>query len=213
MAEVSRYTQMPPSTIRSWFRGRPDRSGKGPILHSDYAPVDESWAYSFHDMIDALVAGHLRKSGVTMRIVRLAHQVLQQDLGTPHPFCHNNIYTDGVKVFLWTAVELDEPTLRDVVSRQQFFAHVRKDLRHIDYSDTTRLARRWRIMNGVVVDPAISFGKPVVERTGVTTFVLAGQYHANEGDTDLVANLYGVEKRNVLDAVAFEARFGRRRAA
>ena len=77
-------------------------------------------------------------------------------------------------------------------------------LKHLDYDASTKLASRWNIAEGVVVDPRISFGKPVIRSTGVTTFVLANQYKANRKNSGLVADLYDVSEEDVLNAVRFE---------
>ena len=57
----------------------------------------------------------------------------------------------------------------------------------------------------VVVDPAICLGKPIVEQTGIPTFVLASAYRANGQNADLVADWYNVNPDHVLAAVRFES--------
>jgi uncharacterized protein (DUF433 family) len=214
VAEVSRLTDLHPNRVRSWFKQRSDGSGCGPIFDSDYQPVDGDYAVSFYDLIDVLVAGAFRDQfRVPMQVVRRAHALLQERLDTKHPFCHSDLYTDGRNIFLYAANELKEEVLSEVVSRQQFFLHVRERLHHIDYHEITKLARRWRIAKGVVVDPLVSMGKPTVENSGVTTYVIANQYEANARDGVLVADLYGVSQNDVANAVTFEKWYRRRYAA
>lgn len=100
-----------------------------------------------------------------------------------------------------------------MVSHQQFFLHIKEKLEHIDYSEITSLASRWRIAKGVVVDPLISMGKPTIENTGVTTFVIANQYFANIKNSALVADLYEVSENDVVNAVKFEQSCRRQRVA
>ena len=210
LAEVSRLAELHPSTVRTWFKGRPDRLGQGSILYSDYQSVRGDYAVSFFDLIDALVAGQLRiRHRVPMRVVRRAYSLLQKELGVKHPFCHVDIYTDGNKIFRLAADEIGEKVLSDVVSRQLFFVHILEKLEHIDYSEVTKLARRWRIAQGIVVDPLISMGKPTIENTGVTTFVIANQYLANKKNSVLVADLFSVSEDDVVNAVQFEQKYGR----
>jgi uncharacterized protein (DUF433 family) len=57
-----------------------------------------------------------------------------------------------------------------------------------------------------VIDPAISFGTPIIEAAGITTRVLAAAYHANDRDAALVARWYDVEEKHVLAAVVFADR-------
>lgn len=214
VAEVSRLTDLHPNRVRSWFKRRSDGSGHGPVFESDYQPVDGDYAVSFYDLIDVLVAGAFRDQfHVPMQVVRRAHNLLQKQLCTTHPFCHNNLYTDGKNIFLCAANDLDEEVLSEVVSRQQFFLHIKERLHHIDYNEITKLARRWNIAKGVVIDPLVSMGKPTVENSGVTTYVIANQYEANGRDDVLVADLYGISQDDVANAVTFERWYRRRYAA
>jgi len=214
VAEVSKLTDLHPGRVRSWFKERPDGSGRGPVFESDYPAVAGDYAVSFLDLIDVLVAGTFRdRFNVPMRVVRRAHSLLQVRLGTKHPFCHNDLYTDGRNIFLCAANQLNEDILTEVVSRQQFFLHIREKLHHIDYNEMTRLARRWRIAEGVVVDPSVCMGKPTITKTGVTTYVVANQYYANRKDSALIADLYGISEKDVTNAVAFEDWYRQRDAA
>ena|GEM_PF-2386868 len=214
LAEVSRLTQIHPARVRSWFKWRPDHAGRGPLFASDYRPVGADCAVSFLDLIDVLVAGQFRdRHNVRMQIVRRAHSLLQKELKTKHPFCHADLYTDGKRIFQCAANTLGEDSLSDVLSHQQFFLHIKEQLDRIDYSEATRLAHRWRIAKGVVLDPSISMGKPTIVTTGLTTFVIANQYYANSKDSGLVADLYGISENDVANAVDFENRYGLRHAA
>jgi len=213
VAEVARYTGLPPNTVRSWFKGRSDRRGRGPLFLGDYEPVDRDYAVSFHDLIDTLVVGQFRAHGVTMRSIRSAYRVLNDTLDTAHSFCHRDLYTDGKQIFLLTADSVGDQTLQEVVSRQQFFMHVRDVLVRIDYSPSTKLADRWRISEGVLIDPTLGYGKPVIQHTGVTTRVLADAFRANGEDAGLVADLFQVAEAEVLNAVRFESQHDGRCAA
>ncbi len=213
LAEVARYTGLHPQRVRSWFRDRSDHAGLGPLLYPDYVEVDDVQAASFLDLIDVLVAGQFRLLGVTMGVVRRAYAVLQERLDTRHPFCHKGLFTDRKQIFVSTADELGDEVLSEAVSRQQFFKQVKGKLIHVDFSPETLLAVRWRIARGVMIDPAVHLGKPVIENTGVSTFVVDRAYHANGEDAELVADLFNVSAAGVLDAVAFERDYGVRSAA
>jgi len=214
VTEVSRLTDLHPSRVRSWFKQRADGSGGGPVFTSDYESVDGDYAVSFFDLIDVLVVGTFRDQfNVPMRVVRRAHSLLQARLGTKHPFCHNDLYTVGKNIFLCAANELNEEILSEVVSRQQFFLHIKEKRHHIDYNEMSRLARRWRITEGVLIDPSVCMGKPTVAKTGIATYVVANQYYANRKNQSLVADLYGISEKDVVNAVTFEDRYRRRDAA
>ncbi len=213
LAEVSQLTHVHPARVRSWFIQRADGAGHGQVFEADYQPVGRDRAVSFHDLIDVLVAAQFRdRHNVPMRVVRRAHGILQEELGTKHPFCHSDLYTDGRRIFQNVA-RLGEDRLSDVISRQQFFLHIREKLDHIDYSQATRLACRWKIARGVVLDPSVNMGRPSIADTGIATFVIASQYYANAENASLVADLYGISETDVLNAVRFEGLYGHRRVA
>lgn len=206
IAEAARYAGVPVATVRSWFKPRADGRGRGPLFHSDLPAVGDDYAISFLNLVEVYVARFFRNEGVRPERMRRAHEILQVELGNAHPFAHADLGTDGKQIILATA----EGDLRDVISRQHFFKQMK--LRRFTFNQTTRLAEQWRIGEGVLINPRVSFGKPVAEGSGVTTYVLANQFYANGEDADVVAELYEVAAADVRRAVVFEAAH-RRRAA
>lgn len=213
LLEVARYTNLKYSTVRYWFLGRPDGAGRGPVFRSDYPIVCGQRAVSFLDLFDALIAGQFRELGVSLQAVRRAHELLQRRLGTVHPFCHHDLYTDGKAIIAGTASAIDDETLNDVISGQHLFPQIKVHLAHVVYCEKSNLVSRWKIADGVIMDPTLSRGKPVVDHTGTTTFVLAGAYCANHQNADLVADLFDVSTEQVLNAVKFEEALRKRHAA
>ena len=58
----------------------------------------------------------------------------------------------------------------------------------------------------IVINPRISFGRPVIQGTGIPTAVLAERFQA--GDTvDELSKDYGQEPVRIEDAIRFEARY------
>ena len=210
--EAARLLKISPQRARAWFLGR--ATGRGPVLKSDYAvrgaPAD---VISFLDLIEALVASRLREHQVSLIAIRSAHRQLGRLLKTGHPFSHSRLYTDGQTVFVRLAEESGDESLIEAIRQQRVFPRVILPyLKRIDYSHDTQLAQRWRIMDGVIVDPARRFGKPIVDASGMPTSILAAAYIANRERTELVADWYAVSPKDVELAVEFEERF-RRKAA
>ncbi len=167
--------------------------------------MDGDYAISFHDLIEVYVAGQLRDHGVALQTVRKVHQRLETDFHTPHPFCRQELLTDGRKVFLHGLDSEGQEQSHDALTGQGVFADILAPfLKKIDYDKAERLARKWHIASGVVLDPAICFGAPVVEEVNLPTSSLATAYRANGEDAAAVARWYGVEPRHVLAAVEFQ---------
>lgn len=213
LSDVSRYTGIAPATVRSWFKPRSDHAGLGPLFQSDYKPVGKDFAVSFLDLIETYVARYFRLHGVKAWRIRRVHAALQKDLNSPHPFARQDLYTDGIDIFRRVGAEMNDPEIVDVLTkpRQRVFGKWSEYLAGFDYVDHS--VRRWHIAAGIVIDPQVSFGKPVVQSTGITTHVLANQYHANNRNAALVADLFAVEEQDVLRAVDFEGHPIRMRSA
>lgn len=228
VAEAARFARVNTQTARRWIRG----SGVhryAPVLQPDLSPVDGRYALSFLDLIDLLVVGRFREEGVSLQWVRRAHTWLSQKLETRHPFAHNKLFTDGTSIFLemWEKVsnahesgtearghDVKEHRLIETVTGQHAVPMLLQPyLTQIEYSSDTRQALRWRIAEGVILDPFRSFGKPTLTETGTTTFVLASSYWANGENTTLVADLFNVSPESVRCAVLFESEFSSHRAA
>ena len=168
------------------------------------------------DLIDVLVASQFRDQyKVPMPTVRNAYSVLQKELKFKHPFCLSDLYTDGKRIFSLAASKIsgDEKNLSDVISHQQFFLHIKEQLSHIDYGEVSKIAERWRIAQGIVIDPKINIGKPTIENTGIMTFIVANQYFANNKNTSLIADLYDLSEKDIINAVKFEEWYRKRQVA
>lgn len=156
-------------------------------------------------LIDVFVAGQLREHGVSLQTVRHVYSRLQGELNTRHPFCRNELLSDGKIVFMRGMDNKGQEELKEVLTRQQVFPSIILPfLRRIDYGQVTKQAERWHIAEQVVIDPSICFGKPIVEAISIPTAILASAYRANDEDEELVGEWYNIHPKYVLAAVAFE---------
>ncbi|MCC6695564.1 MAG: DUF433 domain-containing protein [Candidatus Hydrogenedentes bacterium] len=206
VAEASRLTQLHPSRIRAWLKSRR-------VLSPHYVGKDSSIALDFYDLIDVRIVGLFREKRVKLSAIRRAYEQLAQDLGTDHPFCHSDLATNGQQVFLITADRIGEKSISDAISKQHYFADLIPLLEPIRYDEHTHLASRWEIRKGIVIDPMLSFGRPVVDKTSVPANILARTYWANGQDVKLTADLYNLTPKDVRNAVEFEEQFGLTRLA
>ena len=203
--EASQLTGLKPSKVREWFRDRRSGRSRKPVFLADYEPIGGDYAISFLDLIDLFVAGQLREHGVALQTLRRVYQKMAEDLGTAHPFCRQELLSDGKVVFTRGLDAAGQEELKEVLTNQKVFPQILLPfLQRIDYDRVTVLARRWRIADKVIVDPAICFGKPVIEQVCIPTAILAACYRANEEDPELVADWYNVHPDDVRAAVRFE---------
>jgi len=203
LVDAARYAHLPYATLRSWFKGRTDGAGRGAILKSEYQPIDGDFAVSFLDLIEAYVARFFYTENIPTSRIRAVYKKMKREMGVSHPFAHADLCCGDGRIIIES-----DAALVDALDRQNWFTEMRSYLSHIEYGSITKLADRWNIAEGVVIDPGVGFGKPVVKQTGITTFVLAGQYNANDKNAPLVADLYGVKPSDVVNAVSFESEYG-----
>lgn len=206
LREGARLTRLDPKRVRRWFVPPPSEANRKPILVPDYPRVKDDTAISFLDLIDVFVFGNLREHGVPLQTLRKVYGRLQRDYKQKHPFAFNRFATDGAEVFLRLADADGKDQLVEILTKQMVFPEVIEPfLKQLDYDSNTHLANRWRIANGVVLNPGMSLGKPLVDGVFVKTEVLADAYHANDRDADAVARWYNVGSDDVMTAVRFEA--------
>ncbi len=206
-AEAARLTGLRTQRIREWFHGRASKSGKNPFIQGDYTSVNGDFAISFLDLIDVYVAGQIREREVPLQTLRRVYKKMSEQLQTTHPFSHKELQTDGEDVFIRSVDDEGKEELVEVLTRQKVFVEIIEPfLKRIDYDSDALLARRWHISDEVVVDPAICFGKPILEDVSIPTVVLFDAYRANNNDAILVGRWYKVRPEQVKAAVRFEER-------
>ena len=203
-SEAASYIGTESQRLRYWFRSRPGVESP-PLLHSDFEELGDDLLISFLGLIDAMVTKKLVEQGVSVQHIRRAYQTLQEEWGIPHPFTDRRLSTDGRRIYIALEEEIAE-----VLSKQHFFESVMDPfLTQVTYDDATDLAAVWRPADGVQLNPRVSFGKPVVEGTGTTTFVLHQAWVANKQDFERVADLYELSEEQVKAAVRYQEGLGR----
>lgn len=202
--EAASLTGVTARKIRYWLAG--DSCRPGPVHLGDYGK--RSWdgqLLSFLDLIDTLVVGKLRDAGVSLQYLRKVYEPLVHELRTLHPFSRKDVFTDGKAVFIQTADEMGEKRLKEMLRQQYAMPEVLAPyLNRLEYHSESLMAARWRIAEGVLVDPMYQFGKPIVSEAGIPTAILAAAFEANSRNAQTVADWYGVTAADVQQAVQFE---------
>ena len=206
LAEAAQYTGLRRERIREWFKGRSGGSVGNPVFESDYEVINGSYDISFLDLVEVFVAGQLRDHGVSLQYIRRAHERLRRDWDTKHPFSKKDIRTNGKDIFACLLDDEEERVIYDVMSKNQVFESIiRPTLRKIDYAAITDMAEKWHLAPLVVLDPAVCYGKPIIEPVGITTRVIAESYFANNQNVVTVSKWYEIEEEFVRAAVSYEA--------
>jgi uncharacterized protein (DUF433 family) len=128
-----------------------------------------------------------------------AREVVEDD----HPFSTRRFKSDGRRLFL----ESGDGRLIDLKVRQHVFKRI-VEPSFVDLDFDSEAASRWWLLpkkRTIVLDPARSFGQPIVAEHGIPTARLA-QAFAAEGSINRIAQLYELKPALVRDAFTFERR-------
>src|SRR5439155_13982893 len=116
--EAAKLTGLKPGRLREWFRGRTRSLVRQPVFAGDFDPVEGEYAISFLDLIDVYVAGQLRDHGVSLQNLRKVYACLSTDFETRHPFCRQELLSDGKMVFLRGLDDAGQEDLTEVLTKQ-----------------------------------------------------------------------------------------------
>ncbi len=205
ITEAAALTQLRTARVREWFRGRRNGTGSRSVFQSDFPVVGGDYAISFLDLVELFIAGKLREIGISLQYIRRVYAHLETEHGK-HPFCSREIFvSDDKRIFTRGLSDAESKRVIEALTSQQYFEQIILPfLRRIDYDEATNLARRWRIFEGIVVDPSLCFGKPVVERVGIATTILSSAFYSNARNARRIAEWFEISPEHVLAAVAFE---------
>lgn len=189
--EAAHYLQMPPSTLRSWVKGWAYRTEAGkrfssPLLMLPVHPERGSLLLSFVNVVEAHVLDALRREHrIAMPKVREALSYLEAYFPSSHPLADQTFETDGMHLFIEKYGQLinisqdGQLAMRDVL--RVYLTRIERDAAGapVKLYLFTR-ARQADEPKVVLIDPYVSFGRPVLVGTGIPTAVIADRYKAGE---------------------------------
>lgn len=208
---ASRLTRVSAGRMRRWLRGYRYHRDEGtrslpPLWEGQWQPIDHHLALGFLDLIEIRFVDAFLKAGVSWTTLHRARARAKELFKVSHPFSTNRFVTDGREILLETDGQSAQPSLLDIVPRQQVFAAIVKPLlRDLEFGDHTMVLRWWPLgmERAVVLDPTRNFGRPIMARHGFPTEVLAHAATAC-GSVHKAAQWFEVQERDVEDAIEFE---------
>lgn len=210
LTEAARYVRLSPATLRSWFLGRPYPTAKG---LSQFAPLlkparRDPATLSFSNLVEAHVLRSLRtEHGVPLDAVRKALKFAERELGIEQLLLREELCTAGGELFLDRYGELlNLSASGQLAMRKIFEAH----LERVEWGTLHSAVRLYPFVlagsadaKPIVIDPRISFGRPVVERAFVSTRAILERIDAGESAEE-IARDYEVTIQTIEEAVVFE---------
>ena len=209
--EAAHYLRIPVNTLRNWIHGWHYDTATGekrsrPLIHLPQRGVP---ALSFLNLVEAHVLDAIRREHrIPMYKVRKALDYVQKHFPSKHPLAEEKFETDGIDLFvsrfdnLIAASQAGQLALRELLDGHlQRIEHDKQGLAVRLYPFTRK--RTLDEPRVVVIDPYLSFGRPVLAGTGITTSIIAERYKAGES-MDELADDYGCQRPQIEEAVRCE---------
>jgi uncharacterized protein (DUF433 family) len=210
--EAAHYLGLPASTLRSWFVGqRYTHSGAARRFHAVITPADpQNNGLSFSNLVEAYVLTAIRrKHKIGLPTIRKGLDHLTRQLGSKRPLLHEQFATRGAELFVERLGEIinlsknGQVEIADLI--RAYLERVERDAKGVPiklfpFMRTQALREQPR---SVVIDPRVSFGRPVIAGTAIPTAVLAEQFKAGD-PVPALAKGYGATEEAVWDAIRCE---------
>jgi uncharacterized protein (DUF433 family) len=208
VAEAALYVGVPAETLRTWVRGRTptgQRRGAEPLVRRPKG----SDLLSFQNLVEAHVLGSIRRHHrIPLQRVRKALHFVERKLGQPHPLITAKFETDGVDLFvrelgrILNACQGGQVAIREALQAS---------LQRVEYDRDGVAGRLFPFVRtgdadepkSVVIDPRVSFGRPVLLETGIPTSMVKSRLKAGE-TLESIASDYGITLEQLGDAIRYE---------
>lgn len=158
--------------------------------------------YSFGDLISLFVVRELLAKGLSPRTIRDAEGWLRRKWRTDRPFVSGELQTDGSGIYVDDNLIAGQIESADRHGQQVMRELVRERLTRVHYHEG--VAASWSPLDGVLVDPRVQFGEPVLAGTRLTTKLLYDAVQAL--GRDRTASRLRIMAGDMEPALAFERR-------
>ncbi len=205
VVDAAHYLRIPYQTLRYWIKG--SKSVEPIVLLASNDPP----RLSFMNLMECHMLSSMRtRYNLRLPKVRKALRTLAEMYPSPHPLVDRQLETDSVDVFVREhkneLLNLNRPN--QLAFREVLDAH----LRRIERTPSGTLSffpfvekRSLDEPKIIMINPAISFGRPVIAGTAIPTAIIASRFHARESLSDL-AKEYGRTDKEIEEAIRWESR-------
>ena len=213
IGEVSQFLWVREKALRRWATGE---TGRAPVIHvADPAQR----LLSFLNLTELHVLSFLRDQHVPLRKIRTAVDYLRKEFDEPeHPLLSADLIADGVDVFVDRLKGTRAETLANasrhgqLAMRSLLEAHLKRIERDAKTQEILRLYPfAWPVRSPqdaeqqpkpVIIDPRISFGRPVLAGTRIPTSEIASRIRVGESMQSIAEDM-NLDLRQVEDALRY----------
>jgi uncharacterized protein (DUF433 family) len=217
LGEAAHYLRMPEGTLRSWVVGRwypvaGQAKRSMPLVHLD----DRQKQYlSFINLVEAhVLAAIRRRHGVKLPKVRTALDYVKRHFHIERPLIDQTFQTDGLDLFverygdLINASREGQQAMKEIIS--VYLKRIERDAKGLPIKlypftrDTESDAAPKTDPRVVVMNPSVSFGRPVIAGTGIPVSSIYERYRAGDSVADL-AHDFSLGTSEIEEAIRCEA--------
>lgn len=193
VSEAAGYLRLSEDTLRAWVYGRlcPSEEGKRFFEPLIKIPNPKTKQLSFINLVEAhVLSAILQVQRIRLDQLRIALDSINHHFPTPHPLSRIEFETKGLYLFVETLGHLLVASNQKQLAMQKILKTFLTRIERDDAGLALRLFPFTRLPaldapKTVVIDPRISFGRPVLAGTGIPTAILAERYKAGESIDDL----------------------------
>jgi len=216
--EAARVLGMPTATLNSWVNGRKYPTTGGERFFKPLIDLKAAGLLSFYNLVETHILLSTRKNhNVEIPVIRRAMDYVRKAYPSPHPLLSEDFLTDGKDLFIkkLAVVQGQEQTIN--VSRYGqlgigpildfYLQRIERDEQGWPIKlFPIRLNWPGDVANEpprvVVIDPAISSGRPVVDGTGVMAEIIVGRFNTGEG-VGSIAEDYGLQIAQIEEVIRY----------
>ena len=209
-AEAARYLRLPAATLRTWLVGREYPRGEA---HAKFHPLikpasGQPLQLSFYNLIEAHVLRALRtEHGVALAELRKAISFAEKKLQLNRLLLSPELRTHAGQVFLDQYVELINLSASGQLAMRKMFE---EHLRRVEWDEWKFPVRLYPYIDApagnaarpIAIDPQVAFGRPVVQRAGVSTAAITNRLDAGE-TVEALAEDYDLSRDEIEQAVLY----------
>ena len=212
--EAARILNLPASTLKSWCFGQSghDRKGSPTSFKPVIRPADaKNKLLSFANLCELHVLSAIRRQHkIPLPKVRNSVDYVSKELKTARPLINSDFKTNGIDLFVEYASKLLNVSQQGQQAMRGEFqialARIERDshgtpVRLFPFSRTS--AKTGNQPKSVVIDPRLSFGRPVISSAAIPTRIIVDRFDAGDSMSEMAED-YGVGEAEIEEALRFE---------
>ncbi len=213
-SEAAYILNLPPATVKAWSFGQTRRDDGSVRFKAVIRAADKrNKLLSFANLCELHVLAAIRRvHRVSLPKVRDSVEYLRNQLGADRPLIDRQFKTNGIDLFVEQASKLLNVSRQGQEALRGEFelalARIERDnqgnpIKLFPYSRTSDHTAEQP--KSVVIDPRLSFGRPVLTRSAVPTEVIFDRFQAGDSLEDMALD-YKVDEKEIEEALRFEQR-------